>query len=62
MILYHGSNAELDSINLDKCMPFKDFGKGFYTSPLQEQAHRMAKRTVKIRKEGEPCVSCRINI
>ena len=60
MILYHGSNAEIDTIILEKCMPFKDFGKGFYTSPLQEQAYRMAKRTVKIRKEGNPCVTAYI--
>jgi len=57
MILYHGSNIEIDIIKLDKCMPFKDFGKGFYTSPSLEQAQRMAKRTVKIRKEGNPCVT-----
>lgn len=29
MILYHGSNMAIDTIDLDKCRPYKDFGKGF---------------------------------
>jgi len=57
MILYHGSNTEINNIKLDKCRPYKDFGKGFYTSLLQEQAFRMAKRTVRLNKEGIPCVT-----
>lgn len=57
MILYHGSNIEIEKVNLDKCMPFKDFGKGFYTSTLHEQAMRMAQRTVRIKKAGSPCVT-----
>lgn len=32
MILYHGTNIEIDEIDLDKCRPYKDFGKGFYTT------------------------------
>ena len=57
MILYHGSNIEIDKIDLDKCRPYKDFGKGFYTTVLQEQAWAMAKRTVRIYKEGTPCIT-----
>ena len=57
MILYHGSNIEIDIIDLGKCRPYKDFGKGFYTSPVLEQAWKMAERTVRILKEGRPCVS-----
>jgi len=57
MILYHGSNIEIKVIELEKCRPCKDFGKGFYTSPLREHAWRMAKRTVRINKEGSPCVT-----
>jgi len=57
MILYHGSNIEINSVKLEKCMPFKDFGKGFYTSPLKEQAQRMANRTVKLKRDGYPCVT-----
>jgi hypothetical protein len=33
MILYHGSNIGIERIELDKCRPFKDFGRGFYTTP-----------------------------
>jgi len=61
MILYHGSNIEIDAIDLDKCRPCKDFGKGFYTSPVLEQAWIMAKRTVRIHKKGSPCVTALIN-
>ena len=48
---------EIDKIKLDKCLPFKDFGKGFYTTPLKEQALKMAERTVKIKKEGSPYIT-----
>ena len=57
MILYHGSNVEIVQIDLDKCRPYKDFGKGFYTSPFREQALTMAKRTVRINREGKPCIT-----
>ena len=30
MKLYHGSNMEIDKIDLSKCMPNKDFGCGFF--------------------------------
>ena len=54
MILYHGSNTEIDTIELGKCKPFKDFGPGFYTTPLHEQALSMARRTVRIFGNGKP--------
>jgi len=57
MILYHGSNIEIDNIKLEKYMPFKDFGKGFYASPLREQGSGMAKRTVRIKKQGQLCIT-----
>lgn len=44
MILYHGSNTDIDKINLSKCKPNKDFGKGFYLTTLKGQAERMALR------------------
>lgn len=47
MILYHGSNTEIEYIDLTKCRPFKDFGKGFYLTDIKEQAERMAVRTAK---------------
>jgi hypothetical protein len=39
---------EFDSIDLSKCMPNKDFGCGFYTTLLEEQAWRMAERRARI--------------
>lgn len=30
MILYHGSNIMIQNIDLNKCRPYRDFGKGFY--------------------------------
>ena len=44
MRLYHGSNIEIDSINLAMCRPYKDFGKGFYLTSLYDQAHKYAMR------------------
>ena len=32
MILYHGTNADFDEIDLLKSKPNKDFGQGFYLS------------------------------
>lgn len=56
MILYHGTNIEIDNINLDKCRQFKDFGKGFYTTELYEQAVKMAKRVARI-YGGSPVIN-----
>ena len=57
MILYHGSNTEIDKVDLGKCKPFKDFGPGFYTTPLREQALSMARRTVRIFGGGKPIIT-----
>ncbi len=56
MILYHGSNLEIDVIDLNKCRPNKDFGKGFYLTDIPEQAMRMAKR-VSLIYGGNPIVT-----
>ena len=32
MRLYHGSDTHISQIDLNRCTPFKDFGKGFYTT------------------------------
>lgn len=48
MILYHGSNTEIDVIDLAKCRPYKDFGKGFYLTTLKDQAWKMARRVVRL--------------
>lgn len=48
MKLYHGSNTVIDSVDLSKYRPYKDFGKGFYLTDIKDQAERMAARTVKM--------------
>ncbi len=56
MKLYHGSNVEIDQIDLSLCMPYKDFGRGFYTTVLEDQAWRMAQRRAKL-SGGSPVVT-----
>ena len=36
--LYRGSNVDIQKIELSKCRPNKDFGKGFYLTTSREQA------------------------
>jgi hypothetical protein len=45
---------EIDRIDLSKSRPYKDFGKGFYTTLYEEQAWAMARRTVRLFKSGIP--------
>lgn len=56
MILYHGSNVAIESIELAKCRPYKDFGKGFYLTDIRRQAERVAARTVRM-FHGEPTLT-----
>lgn len=39
--LYHGSTVDIDSIDLQKSRPNKDFGRGFYLTADRQQAWRM---------------------
>ena len=48
MLLYHGSNTEIKEINLAMCRPYKDFGRGFYLTVMEEQAEKMANRVSRI--------------
>jgi ABC-type proline/glycine betaine transport system substrate-binding protein len=56
MRLYHGSNVVIESINLAMCRPYKDFGKGFYLTDIEEQAKQMANRVSRI-YGGSPVVN-----
>ena len=56
MILYHGSNVNVTEVDLSKCRPHKDFGKGFYLTDIREQAVTMARRIVRL-YGGSPWVS-----
>lgn len=44
MRLYHGSNQSIQRIDLSKGRMYKDFGRGFYTTQLYEQAVYWSKR------------------
>ena len=48
MILYHGTNADIESIDLSKGLRYKDFGKGFFLTPNRETASRMAKKRARL--------------
>lgn len=48
MILYHGTNADIESIDLTKGLRYKDFGKGFYLTPNRGTACRMALKRARL--------------
>lgn len=52
MKLYHGTNAQFETIALSKSKDKRDFGKGFYTTTIFEQAEKWAKNQF-IRYGGE---------
>ena len=57
MILYHGSNMEVNKPKIINSKFGRDFGQAFYLTPIKEQAERMAKRKTKIEQSGVPTVS-----
>ena len=56
MILYHGSNMDIESIDLSRSSVGKDFGCGFYLTASKEQAERMGLRRARL-YGGEKVVS-----
>ncbi|MBQ9983909.1 MAG: DUF3990 domain-containing protein [Lachnospiraceae bacterium] len=52
MILYHGSYVEVDKPDLSYSRVNVDFGCGFYTTPLHEQALKWCGRYTRRGKEG----------
>ncbi len=56
MKLYHGSNVIIDKVDLAKCHPYKDFGRGFYLTDNKNHAHNMAFRRC-MRTGGIECVT-----
>lgn len=55
--LYHGSNVEIDQIDLSCSKPDKDFGRGFYLTDIKQQALDMAYRRTNIVGSGRPTVT-----
>ena len=48
MTLYHGTNADIDAIDLTLGLRHKDFGKGFYLTPDRTTAIRMAQKKARL--------------
>ena len=48
MTLYHGTNADIDAIDLNRGLRHKDFGKGFYLTPDRTTAVRMAQKKARL--------------
>lgn len=57
MKLYHGSNMMIEKPDLSRSKLYKDFGRGFYLSPLREQAEQRGRQMVDLLQEGVPCVT-----
>lgn len=57
MKLYHGSNVEVQKIDLSKSRPYKDFGRAFYLSESRDQAVDQGRSKV-VLFGGEVVVSC----
>lgn len=55
--LYHGSNVDIEKIDLAHSKRGKDFGRGFYLNANRQQALEMAKRTVRTLMTGSPIVN-----
>ena len=56
MILYHGTNAVIQNIDLSQSRVGKDFGLGFYLTPDKTVAQRQAERKFEQFGEGEATV------
>ena len=44
MLVYHGTNCDIDEIDLARGSRHKDFGQGFYVTPDMETSKRMAQK------------------
>lgn len=52
LILYHGTNVKFDIVDLNHSKDKRDFGRGFYTTTIKEQASSWAENMF-IRYGGE---------
>lgn len=48
MKLYHGTNGDIEKIDLSQGLKYKDFGKGFYATPDRTTAVRMAQKRARL--------------
>ena len=56
MKLYHGTNMEFSEVQLSRCRPNKDFGRGFYLTAIRSQAQEMAIRRTEFSGWGVPVI------
>mgnify|MGYP002626749896 FL=1 len=54
MTLYHGTNIDFSNIDISFSKDKRDFGKGFYTTTIFEQAEKWAKNQF-LRYGGDGC-------
>ncbi|MDR2584239.1 MAG: DUF3990 domain-containing protein [Fibromonadaceae bacterium] len=52
MILYHGSYLVIEKPDLSFSRITFDFGKGFYTTPIKDQAKKWSKRFIDTKGQG----------
>lgn len=57
MKLYHGSNIEIETVDLNRGRRGKDFGKGFYTNPDYMQAVAFCSNVIRREGCGVPTVT-----
>lgn len=57
MKLYHGSNVEIEYVDLSRGRRGKDFGKGFYANPDYMQAVEFCSNVVRREGSGIPAVT-----
>ena len=57
MKLFHGSNVEIESIDLARGRKGKDFGKGFYANPDYMQAVEFCSSVIRREGVGVPTVT-----
>lgn len=48
MIPFHGTNIDIETIDLSRSLNHKDFGKGFYLTDSRETAIRMATKKARL--------------
>lgn len=56
MKLHHGTNIDFGEIQLSKCLPYKDFGRGFYLTPSKRRARLRALDKIDKEHYGVPVI------
>lgn len=56
MKLHHGTNIDFGEIQLSKCLPYKDFGRGFYLTPSKRRARLRALDKIDKEHQGVPVI------